>query len=623
MNPVLFQVFDLLAKSASIMLLAYATQSVWRSASAAQRSVVWLTAFGALLLLPLTLLWQPYWSIALMQPEMAAPPPLASSEVLHSTAETFVPAAQPAPSSFHLSFSTGQWLALVWLAGCAVLLAYRAIGSLQLRRLKSQSQPVEDARVLGFSARIAAESGVRRSIALRVSSHVSVPLTWGTLHPVLLLPADALQWDAASLEAALRHEMGHIRHGDALTRLITTFITAFYWPNVLVWLAAKSWRTVQEQAADDLVISSGAAAEDYALQLLEAARGVQAAGGLHAPVMAMAQPSTLETRLSAIMDGSRNRSSYSLRGAVTGLVLAFGMLALCAAAQLRAAPDATAENPLKTKANKLIIASMNLKGASLEQAVAFVRQQATELDPEHKGLNIVIEDPEFEKDVEITLDLITIPISEALYYVGELSNRKVRYEASAIFVGPANAPAKMFTRSYKLPAGGAAKIGNAKSWLTNQGVAFPDGAAVTITPDGTQLIIRNTEGELQNASVFVEALTAGKAVAPASPTTLVLAAKPSPLEAKAAAIIIPRVQFQGATAAEAVEFLRAKSRELDPDKKGLGIVVRAEDMPASATISLDLRDVPLSEALKYTADLLGLSLTVEPYAFILKARGSK
>ncbi|WP_395752373.1 M56 family metallopeptidase [Prosthecobacter sp.] len=622
MHLTLFHVLDLLAKSTSIILLAFATLSVWRSASAAQRCAVWLAAFLVLLLLPLTLLWQPYWSIALQQLEKAAPPPVLPSEVLQSAADTFTLAAPPAPSGFQLSFSAGQWLAFIWLAGCVILVAYRAIGSLQLRRLMSQSQPVDDIRMLSAAARIAAESGVRRAIALRISSHVTVPLTWGSLQPVLLLPASASQWDDDSLEAALRHEMGHIRHGDALTRLIATFITAFYWPNVLVWLAGKSWRAVQEQAADDLVISSGAAAENYALQLLEAARGVQAAGGLRAPVMAMVQPSTLETRLSAIMDGSRNRSSYSLRGAVTGLVLASGVLALCAAAQLSAAPEASAENPLKTKANKLIIPSMKLKGASLEQAVAFVRQQATELDTEHKGLNIVIEDPDHEKDVEITLDFITIPISEAMHYIAELSNRKVRYEPFAIFIGPANTPAKLVTRSFKLPDGGAAKIGNAKTWLSQQGVSFPDGAAATLTPDGTQLIVRNTEAEQQNATVLVEALSAGKAVAPASPVTAP-AGKPSPLEAKAAAIIIPQVHFQNATGAEAVEFLRLRSRELDPDKKGLNILFRAEDMPANASISLDLRDVPVSEALRYTADLLGLSLTVEPYAFILKARANK
>lgn len=624
MHLTLFHVLDLLAKSTSIILLAFATQSLWRSASAAQRCAIWLAAFTVLLLLPLTQLWQPYWAIDFAPQPVEQTPLPQLSPVVHAPESSGVAMPEPVAQSWLPALSASQWAAIVWAAGCLWLLALRLFGSVQLRRLKAQTLLLQDGRVLACAERVARALGLRRTVSMRTSSTVTVPLTWGFIQPVLLLPEHALEWDEDRLEAALRHEMGHIRHGDALTRLITTFITAAYWPNALVWFAAKAWRTAQEQAADDLVISSGAPAENYALQLLDAARGVQAAGGLCAPVLAMAQPSTLETRLSAIMDGSRNRTPYGMRGALTSLVLAVGMLALCAAAQLRAAPEASAaiaESPMKAKAAKLIIPSMKLREASLQEAIAYVRLQAIELDPDHKGLNLIVDDPDHHKDLEITLDLTAVPISEALQYIASLSNRVLRYEPSSIFISPADAPAKMLTRSYKLPDGGAAKIGNAKTWLTHQGVAFPEGASVTLTPDGTRLVLRNTEAEQQNANVLIEALSAGKAVAPATP--LVIPAKPSPLEAKAAAIVIPQVHFQNATPAECVEFLRLKSRELDPDKKGLNILVRAEDMPANATISLDLRDVPLSEALKYTAELSGLSLTVEPYAYILKARANK
>ncbi|WP_395746764.1 M56 family metallopeptidase [Prosthecobacter sp.] len=627
MNPLLYSVLDLLAKSAGIVLLAFATQHLWRNASAAQRCAVWLAAFAALLLLPFTQLWQPCWSIDFAQPEAQTPLPQLSP-VVHAAAASEVVMPEYKAQSWLPTLSAMQWAACVWGAGCVWLLALRLLGSLQLRRLRAQTRLLEDGRVLACAARVARTLGLRRTVSLRTSSSVTVPLTWGIIQPVLLLPEHCLEWDEACLEAALRHEMGHIRHGDALTRLITTFITAVYWPNALVWLAAKAWRTTQEQAADDLVMSGGAVAENYALQLLDAARGVQAAGGLCAPVMAMAQPSTLETRLSAIMDGGRNRSSYSTRGAVTCLVLAFGALALCAAAQVRAAeekPGQEAASPagkLKDKANKLIIPSMKLKGASLEQAIAFLRQRAIELDPDHMGLNLNIEDPDFQKDAEISVDFISIPVSEALHYVSSLSHRVVRYEAAAIFISPENARAKMVTRSYKLPAGAAAKIGNARQWLTKQGVSFPEGAAVSLVgEDGSQLVIKNTEQELQNVEGLIEALAAGKTLAP--PATVIPAAQPSPLEAKAAAIIIPQVQFQGVTVAEAVEFLRIKARELDPDKKGVSIIVRAEGVAPGTRISLDLRNVPLTEALKYTAELFGLGLTVEPYAMVLKARVTK
>lgn len=624
MNPLLFHVVDLLAKSAGIVLLAFATLSVWRSASAAQRCAVWLAAFFVLLLLPVTQLWQPVWSIALMQPAAEVQLPALSSVLIQSTAPLTAQAAQPEGQSWLPSLSAAQWIALLWLAGFVCLLAHRLIGSMQLRRLKSQSQPVQDEHALSLTARVAADLGVEREISLRMASSVTVPLTWGSISPVLLLPAEALEWDEARLEAALRHEMGHIRHGDALTRLITTFITALYWPNVLVWLAAKAWRTVQEQAADDLVISAGAVAEHYALQLLDAARSVQAAGGLRAPAMAMAQPSTLETRLSAIMDDSRNRSSYSLRGALTGLATAFAVLALCATAQLRGADEKPAQptangSKLRDKAREIILTKVKFSEATLLQAVEYLQAKSIELDPQHTGLNLVIEKPDYEKGARISLDLTNVPVSEALRYVASLSNREVRYEAMATVIAPMPAPGDMVTRSYKLPAGAAAKVANAKKWLFDQGVVFDGASSAALVAGGTQLVVKNTQTQQQVVEAFVSNLVAGDAGAPVPAAP---AAKQSPLIAKAESIVIPTVQFRSATLPEALEFLRAKAREFDPDKKGVSILIRESDVP-NVNISLDLKTVPLTEALRYTAELAGLDLVAESYAFILKPKAAK
>lgn len=624
MNPLLFHVVDMLAKSAGIVLLAFAMLSVWRSASAAQRCAVWLSAFFVLLLLPVTQLWQPLWSIALMEPAAEVQFPELSSSIMQSTSNLTVQTVQSEAQSWLPSFNAAQWIALVWLAGFVCLLTHRMIGSLQLRRLRSQSHPVQDEHTLALTARVAADLGVERGISLRMASSVTVPLTWGSISPVLLLPAEALEWDEARLEAALRHEMGHIRHGDALTRLITTFITALYWPNVLVWLAAKAWRTVQEQAADDLVISAGAVAEHYALQLLDAARSVQAAGGLRAPAMAMAQPSTLETRLSAIMDDSRNRSSYSLRGALTGLATAFAVLALCATAQLRGADEKPAQptangSKLRDKAREIILTKVKFSDATLLQAVEYLQAKSIELDPQHTGLNLVIEKPDYEKGARISLDLTNVPVSEALRYVASLSNREVRYEAMATVIAPMPAPGDMVTRSYKLPAGAAAKVANAKKWLFDQGVVFDGASSAALVAGGTQLVVKNTQTQQQVVEAFVSNLVAGDAGAPVPAAP---AAKQSPLIAKAESIVIPTVQFRSATLPEALEFLRAKAREFDPDKKGVSILIRESDVP-NVNISLDLKTVPLTEALRYTAELAGLDLVAESYAFILKPKAAK
>jgi len=634
MNPLIFIALDLLAKSAGVVLLAFAVQSFWRSASAAQRGALWLAAFFVLLLLPFTVLLQPRWSFSFMQPETPSPLPALHAELMQSSADSIAKMTQSASSAGLLpSMSVAQWLGCIWLAGFAGLLAQRMSGSLQLRRLKAQSLPLQDARALECAARVASEVGLQRVISLRTAACVPVPLTWGALQPVLLLPADALRWDAVRLEAALRHEMGHILHHDALTRLITWIITAAYWPNVLVWLAAKAWRTVQEQAADDLVISAGAVAENYALQLLEAARGVQAAGGLRAPAMAMAQPSTLETRLAAIMDDTRDRSPYSMRGALTGLVCATAALTLCAAAQLRAADAGPGTTPasdsgkLAARAESIILPAVKFKEARLPEILQFLQAQSIKLDPQHVGLSLVIAEPDYEKMSAITLDLHHVPMSEVLKYVAALSNRVVRYDAAAIILSPPSAPGELLTRGYKLPAGASAKIGNIKDWLVSQGVAFPVGASAIYVADHNQLVIRNTQQELQKVDAAVSTLGAGGAssvggtagIMPAGPEK----APASPLIAKAESIIIPKIQLQGASVSEALELLRIKARELDPAKKGVNILINDADIPQNTQISLSLSNIPLIEALRYVAELSNLKMKARENAFVLKPNSAK
>ena len=116
------------------------------------------------------------------------------------------------------------------------------------------------------------------------------------------------------------------------------------------------------------------------------------------------------------------------------------------------------------------------------------------------------------------------------------------------------------------------------------------------------------------------AVSQDKASAPASE------ASPRPrdtLMRKLNSIIIPTVQFKDATIGEAIEHLRAKSRELDtsPDRagvKGVDIILRGVgNEPLKPVIGLDLKDVPLAEALRYVTELAGMKFKVEDEAVLV------
>ncbi|MBE2179701.1 MAG: type II and III secretion system protein [Chthoniobacterales bacterium] len=87
-------------------------------------------------------------------------------------------------------------------------------------------------------------------------------------------------------------------------------------------------------------------------------------------------------------------------------------------------------------------------------------------------------------------------------------------------------------------------------------------------------------------------------------------------------IIIPRINFTDATVRDAIEYLRERSAALDTDpldarERGVNIVLKLDAAAASQTITIDLADIPLREALDYITRLANLKIKVEPYAVLI------
>ncbi len=96
------------------------------------------------------------------------------------------------------------------------------------------------------------------------------------------------------------------------------------------------------------------------------------------------------------------------------------------------------------------------------------------------------------------------------------------------------------------------------------------------------------------------------------------------LEKKMKDIIIPSLEFNGATLGEVVEFLSQKSQELDasevdPLRRGINIVIDSSGMaagsdPARLPLSVKLANVPVGVALGYVAQQVGMSYRIDNVA---------
>ena len=102
----------------------------------------------------------------------------------------------------------------------------------------------------------------------------------------------------------------------------------------------------------------------------------------------------------------------------------------------------------------------------------------------------------------------------------------------------------------------------------------------------------------------------------ALPTAALRAADQPTVKERASKMILPKLEVNEVSLDEVLDFIRLKSKDVDPDHQGVNIIVKPGG-DASAKISLSLKMVPVSEALRYVAELSNHKLTSDQHAFIL------
>ncbi len=216
--------------------------------------------------------------------------------------------------------------------------------SIVVQRLVTRARPVTDPAWLDLLEEMSDRLIVRRPVQLLQSDGVTVPLVWGAVRPVVLLPAGADDWTDERKRCVLAHELAHVRRWDTLTQSAAHISCIIHWFNPLAWKAARGMRLEREKACDDLVLeASRARASEYASHLLDIARNVPGSLSVPAGAIAMARRSQLEGRVLAILDEGRRRTLAGSSAVVTVLLTIVLVLPLAAMSpfspEVESAPD--------------------------------------------------------------------------------------------------------------------------------------------------------------------------------------------------------------------------------------------------------------------------------------------
>lgn len=121
---------------------------------------------------------------------------------------------------------------ILWLVGVLLLALYFSIYYLRSMRKFRMSIPDNTPYIREWLT----THQIIRSIEARSSDLISSPLTYGILHPVILLPKKLDRNDQAALKYVLTHEYVHIRRFDAIMKILFVAVLCIHWFNPLVWV---------------------------------------------------------------------------------------------------------------------------------------------------------------------------------------------------------------------------------------------------------------------------------------------------------------------------------------------------------------------------------------------------
>ena len=287
--------------SAILLLALIGTLCLRKSSAAARRWVLAVGVVSAVAAPALHVLPIPPVRVAPVEPLVFDALPLRSD----------VPFREPAVAVVASDDVVGRLAVTIWLVGAVASAGVLLVGLARLRWLRASSSRVEDGPWHRLCVDLAGSCGLGRGVDLLLGPRPGLVATWGWRRPVVMLPVSASEWSAERMHVVLLHELAHVRRGDWVLQMSAEALRCVWWFNPLAWAVRARLRRESEHAADDLVLARGVPAATCAGHLVELVKEVRKHRRTWLPAPAMARPSHLEQRLSAMLNPRTNRRSMT------------------------------------------------------------------------------------------------------------------------------------------------------------------------------------------------------------------------------------------------------------------------------------------------------------------------
>jgi beta-lactamase regulating signal transducer with metallopeptidase domain/thiol-disulfide isomerase/thioredoxin len=178
-----------------------------------------------------------------------------------------------APVGHQLNWS--GLLAIVWAIGCGVVLIQWIRSRLLLTRLIARAEQLDVDHLVRSIESIRARQAIWRPVRCLVTNERIAPSSCGFWRPTILLPRTALtDFSDSQLRTIVKHEIEHIRRGDALLLVLERVARLLHWFNPLVYFLSHRLRREMELAVDAATVGDmdQRARHSYGRLLIELSR---------------------------------------------------------------------------------------------------------------------------------------------------------------------------------------------------------------------------------------------------------------------------------------------------------------------------------------------------------------
>ncbi len=165
--------------------------------------------------------------------------------------------------------------AIAYGLGAFFFLALTLTGRIRIARWKSHAKVVTDSGLLKVLSEARDRLGLNRTFLVMESDEIAAPMSYGSFHPVILLPAGyAATLSREEMTALAVHEFMHVKRFDPVVFEFVSYVRALFFFNPLIWLASRKIAELAETICDDAAVESIESPVDYAEMLVRLAAQV-------------------------------------------------------------------------------------------------------------------------------------------------------------------------------------------------------------------------------------------------------------------------------------------------------------------------------------------------------------